>query len=61
MNATQVIRLLVFYLLSGCALSAYGQGDDWSLSKDKNGIQIFTRKVEGSPIKEPKSNKAKTF
>lgn len=39
-------------LVSGIS---HGQDSDWDLERDRDGIQIFTRSVAGSPYKEVKS------
>lgn len=36
-------------------LSAAVPLDDWELARDKAGIQVYTRKVEGNPLKEYKA------
>lgn len=35
-------------------LPAFSQSDDWKLAKNKSEIQVYTRKVEGNPLKEYK-------
>jgi len=47
------IKLLFILLLGFTNSSLYAQ--DWTLEKDKEGIQVFTRKVEGYAIKEYKA------
>jgi hypothetical protein len=44
------LSLVVF--VSGVS---HGQGSDWDLERDREGIQVFTRPVAGSPYKEVKS------
>jgi hypothetical protein len=48
--------LLRFFLLILCSLSflIHGFSQDWSLAKDKNGVKVYTRKIEGWGIKEYK-------
>ncbi len=41
----------VFLLLCLACTTAHARDADWELAKDKQGIQVYTRSVEGSPIK----------
>lgn len=43
--------VLIVILLTSSLVS---KGQDWSLAKDKNGVKVYTRKVEGWGIKEYK-------
>jgi len=43
--------VLIVTLLTSSLVS---KGQDWSLAKDKNGVKVYTRKVEGWGIKEYK-------
>lgn len=47
----------MFSLLFALLLSAstYGQTSDWELKRDREGITVYTRSVEGSPYKEVRS------
>ncbi len=43
--------MLISILL--CSFTAvFGQQDEWHLAKDKNGIKVYTRQVQGTKIKE---------
>ena len=44
----------VLLLVSLIFLSEFSVAQDWSLAKDKNGIKVYTRKIEGWGIKEYK-------
>ena len=44
-----LIWTLAFF---GMPLGFYAQDSDWELRKDKNGIQVYTREVEGSNLDE---------
>lgn len=46
------LRAWALGLTTLLASSAYGQASDWELKRDREGIQVFTRSVEGSPYKE---------
>ncbi len=46
-------QILLLFLMISSGLFAQEQ-QDWELKKDKNGIKIFTRSIEGSKIKEYK-------
>lgn len=53
--AIKLVRQLLIGLLVLGAAQAYGQESQWELERDREGIQIFTRSVAGSPYKEVKS------
>ncbi|WP_215226402.1 SRPBCC family protein [Echinicola shivajiensis] len=42
--------MFIFYLL--IILFSWPQNTDWKLEKDKNGIKVFTRKLDGYPIRQ---------
>jgi len=46
------IILALLYLAFSMEVPAWAQNDTWKLQVDKNGVQVFTRKVEGFPVKE---------
>lgn len=49
-SKVHVVWSIVFFVLS---MNAVGQGrDDWRLEKDKNGIQVYSRHLDGSRLKE---------
>lgn len=54
-KAVKRVRQLLISLLVLGASQVYGQESDWELERDREGIQIFTRAVAGSPYKEVKS------
>lgn len=43
------ILLLSFLLLTTTAIAQQDSESDWILKRDRDGIQVYTRKVEGSP------------
>jgi len=43
---------LIFFVLAGWSGIAPAHTSDWELKKNKDGIKIYTREVEGSPIHE---------
>lgn len=51
----QIKRLLLSLMLCGFVIVNSLVAQDWQLEKDKEGIQVFTRKVEGYAIKEYKA------
>jgi hypothetical protein len=44
--------LILFFSLS--LVTEYALAQDWDLAKDKNGVKVYTRKIEGWGIKEYK-------
>lgn len=49
------MRLLAFSLAALCAafvLPTQAAETDWTLAKDKDGVKVYTRLIEGSPLKE---------
>ncbi len=51
-------RYVVFFFFILIQFQSYCQSDtvaNWKLSKDKNGIQVFTRSIEGTKFKEYKT------
>lgn len=42
--------MVIFYLL--IILFSWPQNTDWKLEKDKNGIKVFTRKLDGYPVRQ---------
>lgn len=52
------LRCIVFFFFILIQFQSYSQSDTattWKLAKDKNGIQIFTRNIEGTKFKEYKT------
>lgn len=54
MNLSAFIFSSFIFLWALVSMPAFGQGE-WELKKDSDGIQVFTRSVEGSPYKEVRS------
>ncbi len=46
--------MIAFTLVSYSAIASLGFLGDWTLAKDKNEVQVFTRKVDGYSLKEYK-------
>lgn len=46
-----IFPLVVFLFLTP-TLSAQANSNDWQLAKDSKGIKVYTRSIEGSPLKE---------
>ncbi len=50
------IKNIALISLLLCSFTAvFGQQDSWHLAKDKNGIRVYTRHVDGTKIKEYKA------
>ena len=47
-NFIHLVTLLVLLTFTATTESADPAGNDWELKRDKDGIKVFTRKVEGS-------------
>lgn len=45
-------NLLLLMFCCGMTVMLSAQNEGWSLAKEKNGVQVFTRFVEGYPVKE---------
>lgn len=54
-DAAKLINASVLTLTLFVSGVSYGQESEWELERDREGIQIFTRSVAGSPYKEVKS------
>ncbi len=52
MKDLKISYLPTIFILCCAAFVAPDFGAKWTLKKDKNGVQIYTRPVEGSPLKE---------
>jgi len=54
--ANNSMRLFIAVLvLSLSSAIAFGQGDGWKLSKEKNGVKIYLKAAEGSSLKDYKA------
>ena len=51
----QLKQLFLCLLFCGCSMDGQLFSQAWELDKDKEGVQVFTRKVEGYAIKEYKA------
>ena len=52
MKALKISYLPTIAILLFAAFITPEFGAEWTLKKDKNGVQVYTRPVEGSPLKE---------
>lgn len=50
---TQLVRMCLACLFISCTL--FSEAQEWSLSKEKDGVKVYTRKIDGWGLKEYKA------